>query len=338
MNQQLTPDKIFETMIAFGPAKALMNAVELGMFTELAKGPLDLQTLTERFKLNPRGAQDYCDFLVSLHFLDRQNGKYSNTPDTDLFLDRNKPSYIGGFVEFIDTQIYPSWALLEEGLRTGKVQNQAKEQGSDDIFESIYSKPDDLRNFLRGMSGSSKPLVRSLATLFPWQKYQTFVDVGTAEGECPIELALAHKHLTGYGLDLPAVQPYFEEYVSQFELQDRLHFVAGNFFEVDLPTADVVIIGQVLQDWNLEQKQFLIQKAYHALPPGGALIVYEAMMDDERRENVYSFFVSMSMLLQTVGGFNYTSKECMSWMQAAGFSQTYVETLAGPCSMVVGIK
>ena len=134
------------------------------------------------------------------------------------------------------------------------------------------------------------------------------------------------------------MQPDFEEYVSQFGLRDRLHFVVGNFFEVDLPTTDVVIIGQVLQDWNLEQKQFLIQKAYHALPPGGALIVYEAMMDDERRESVYSFFVSMSMLLQTVGGFNYTSKECMSWIQAAGFSQTYVENLAGPCSMAVEIK
>lgn len=227
---------------------------------------------------------------------------------------------------------------LADGLRTGKVQNQAKEQGSDDIFGSIYSDPDDLRTFLAGMAASSRPLAHAIATTFPWQQYQTFLDIGTAQGECPIQIALAHPHLTGRGLDLPSVQPYFEEYVTQFGLQDRLRFIAGDFFKVNLPTADVVIMGQVLQDWNLEQKHFLIRKAHDALTTGGALIVYEALIDDERRKNVYSLFVSLSMLLQTTGGFNYTSIEGISWMQAAGFSKTYVENLGGPVSMIVGIK
>ena len=222
MNSPITPEKILETTIAFGPAKALLTAVELGIFTELANGSLDLQTLTERLHLNPRGARDYFDFLVTLQFLDRQDGKYFNAPDTNLFLDRNKPSYVGGFLEFMNTQIYPSWTLLADGLHTGEVQNQAKEQGSNDVFSSIYSSSDAVRNFLNGMAAISKPLTHLIATTFPWQNYKTFLDIGTAKGECPVQIALVHKHLTGGGLDLPSVQPNFEEYVTQCGLQDRL--------------------------------------------------------------------------------------------------------------------
>jgi len=94
----------------------------------------------------------------------------------------------------------------------------------------------------------------------------------------------------------------------------------------------------ILRDWNLETKLLLLRKAYEALPSGGALIVYEHLIDDERKKNLEGMLMSLMMLLETQGGFDYTGADCCAWMRETGFKQTYVEQLTGIESMVVGIK
>ena len=337
MNQQLKPGKILQLGTAFWEAKVLLSAVELGLFTVLAAGPLDLQTLTKRLEIHPRGARDFFDALVSLRMLERQDGKYANTPETDLFLDRKKPSYVGGMLEMWNGRLYQLWGSLTEALRTGQPQSEAKD-GGDNFFESLYTNPTRLHEFLSAMTGHSLIESQTIAKKFPWQKYRTFVDVGTAQGGCATQIALAHDHLTGIGFDLPSVQPIFEEYVSTFGLQDRLRFLTGNFLNDDLPSADILIMGHILHDWGLQEKQLLLSKAYKALPTDGALIVYEALIDDDRCKNTFGLLLSLHMLAESVGGFDYTGADCISWMQAAGFREIYVEYLTGPSSMVVGVK
>jgi hypothetical protein len=336
MSQELTYTNILQLATGFWASKTLLSAAELGIFTELAKGPLDCQTLTQRLGLHPRSAQDFFDTLVSLRMLERRDGIYSNTPETDLFLDRKKPSYIGGLLEMMNARLYPFWGSLTEGLRTGLPQNEAKHGGN--FFESLYADPDRLRDFLRAMTGMSRGSVLALANAFPWHKYKTFVDLGTAQGDCAVQVALAHTHLDGIGFDLPPVQNVFEEHVIQSQLQDRLRFIAGDFFQQDLPTADVHILGHVLHDWNLQERQLLIRKSYEALPEDGSLIVYESFIDDDRRENILGLLTSLNMLIETPTGSNFTAAECTLWMQETGFRHIYQENLAGPESMVVGIK
>lgn len=336
MDQEITPERILQLGTAFWGSKAFLSAVELGLFTVLAEGPLDLQTLTKRLELHSRSAQDFFDALVSLGMLERQDGKYANTSETDLFLDRKKSSYVGGWLEMLNARIYPFWGSLTEGLRTGQPQSEVKLGGN--FFESLYANPAKLHQFLSAMTGISLGEAQTIAKKFPWHKYKTFVDVGTAQGGCVVQIALAHEHLTGGGFDLPSVQPIFEEYLTTFGLQDRLRFFAGDFFNDDLPSADVLIMGHILHDWNLKKKQLLINKAYKALPTGGALIVYDVIIDDDRCKNTFGLLMSMNMAIETPGGFDYTGADCISWMQAAGFRQTYVEYLTGPSSMVVGIK
>ena len=164
------------------------------------------------------------------------------------------------------------------------------------------------------------------------------MDVGAAQGCLPVQVALAQEHLTGIGYDLPQVEPIFEDYVSSFGLAGRLRFHRGNFFTESIPQADVLVMGHILHDWNLEEKHTLIRKAYDTLPPGGALLVYEALIDDERRRNVFGLMMSLNMLIETPGGFDYTGADCMRWMRDEGFRETWVEHLVGPDSMVVGIK
>lgn len=331
-----TPDKILQTGLAFWPSKVLLSAVEMEVFTELAKGPGDLAAVQSRLGLHPRGGRDFLDTLVALGFLKREAGVYSNAVETDLFLDKNKPSYIGGILEMANSRLYGFWGSLTEALRTGLQQNEAKH--GDDMFAKLYSDPARLKEFLRAMSGVSRGANLAIARQFPWAQYSSFVDAGTAQGDLAVQVALAQPHLRGIGFDLPEVAPIFDDYVAATGVADRVSFQGGSFFTDDLPKVDVVMMGHILHDWNLEQKKLLLRRAYEALPEGGAVIVYDAIIDDDRSQNAFGLMMSLNMLVETDGGFDYSGADCKQWMAEAGFKETRVEHLVGPDSMVVGIK
>jgi hypothetical protein len=329
-------DNIMQTGLGFWASKTLLSAVELGVFTELARGPLDAETLRERLGLHPRSARDFFDALVAMKFLERRHDQYSNTPDTDFYLDRNKPTYTGGVLEMCNARLYGFWGSFTEALRTGQPQNEGKTGG--DHFGAMYRTPETLECFLSGMTGVSLGAGMAIAEKFPWKEYRTFVDIGAAQGAVPVQVALKNPHLQGIGYDLPQVKPVFEKYIRANGVADRVRFEAGDFFKDPMPRADVLIMGHILHDWSLEQKRALLAKAYAALPPGGALIVYEAIIDDDRREKAFGLLMSLNMLVETPGGFDFTGRDCQGWMRAAGFRQTRVEHLVGPDSMVIGIK
>lgn len=331
----VTPGPILQLGSAFFGSKALLSAVGLGLFTELAKGPLDAETLRQRLGLGARGARDFFDALVALRMLERADGRYANTPATDLYLDRNKPTYIGAWLEMADRRLFRIWGSLTAGLATDKPQN---EFGEADPFGTMYGDEKALQAFVSEMTAVSLPVAHALPEVFPWEKYRTFIDVGTAQGALPVMMAKARPHLTGGGFDLPQVRPAFERYVAAHGLSDRLRFYPGNFLEGPLPTADVLVMGHILVDWDTATKRMLIEKAHAALPEGGALVVYDMVIDDERRENAMALLMSLNMLLETTGGGEYTGADCAGWMRAAGFSESRVVPLAASHSMVVGIK
>ncbi len=336
MSQPPTPDRIMQLGIAFWGSKVLLSAVELGVFTELARQPLDADALRARLGLHPRSARDFFDALVALGMLRRTKGLYSNTPDTERYLDRAKPTYLGGWLEMANARLYRFWGSLTEALKTGLPQNEAKEGGS--FFATLYSDPARLKAFLSSMTGLSLLAGQAIAKKFPWGQYKTYIDIGSAQGGVVVEVLKTHPHLTGGGFDLPPTGPIFTEYVASFGLADRLKFYPGDFFTDALPKADVLSMGHILHDWNLEEKKALIGKAYKALPAGGALLVFESLIDDDRSQNVFGLLMSLNMLIELPGGFDYTGADCSGWLREAGFRETRVEHLVGPDSMVVGIK
>jgi len=332
----LTPERIINLGLGFWGPKTMLSAVELGLFTELAEGPLDAGAIAARLSLHERGVRDFLDTLVALGMLERTGGLYSNTPETDQFLDRAKPTYIGGLLEMANARLYPFWGGLTEALRTGKPQNEAAR--GRDMFQELYADPARLRQFLSAMTGISIPTAQAIAARFPWNLYRTFADIGCAQGALPVQVALAHPYLSGAGFDLPAVQPVFDEYAASFGVSSRLRFQSGSFFNDPLPRADVLVMGHILHDWDIDTKRMLLRKAHEALPSGGSLIVYEALIDDDRRRNAFGLLMSLNMLIETPGGFDYTGADCSRWMREAGFRHTRVEPLLGPDSMVVGVK
>jgi hypothetical protein len=336
MNEHPTPGNILQVGLGFWPSKILLSAVEMELFTDLAKGPQSLESLQGRHGLHPRSARDFLDALVALGFLRRSVGQYSNTPETDAFLDKRKTSYIGGILEMANLRLYSHWNHLTEALRTGLPQNEAR--GGEPVFEALYADPARLKSFLAAMTGISHGANMAIASKFPWARYKTFADAGAAQGDLAVQIALANPHLSGIGFDLAEVAPIFEEYVQINGVADRVRFVAGSFFEQPLPRADVILMGHILHDWGLGDKRMLIRKAYDAVPEGGALIAYESIIDDDRSQNAFGLMMSVNMLIETPAGFDYTGADCQGWMKEAGFRETRVEHLLGPDSMVIGIR
>jgi len=333
--QNPTPDHILEIGYAYWKSKALLTAVELNLFTELAQGPLDCDELIARLGLAGRQARDFFDALVSLALLARDaDGRYANTPESETYLNRRSPSYLGGALALQSVSGYRSWGALTTALRTGLPQNTALGDG----FAALYANQTALETFLDGMMGGIILPAKALAQKFPWQKYQTVADIGAAQGCCLAQVAHAHPHVTGWGFDLPPIEASFDSYIRTQRLSNRLRFRSGDFFTDALPLADVLIMGRVLHDWDLATKKMLLRKAYAALPTNGALIIYETLIDDERCRQTHALLQSLNMLVMTENGYDYTAADCIEWLKEAGFHQMTVEPLVCHHSMIVSAK
>ena len=332
------PEHIMQTGMAFWYSRVILTAVECGVFTELARGPLSADELTRTLGWHPRAAGAALDTLVELKLLRRDRaGRYANSRRGAMFLDRTRPSYIGGLMELSSKRLYDLWSGLGDLLRTGRPEAD-EEHGDNEFFSSLYSDPEALRNFLVGMTGISSGEATVLAARFPWKPFRTFVDVGAAQGALPVRVALTHPHLTGASYDLAAVGPIFEEYVASFGLADRLTFIPGDMNEGPLPSADVISFGHVMHGYNEKTRRGLIAKAYDAVPPGGAVIIYDAMLAPGRRHHYMSLLSSLNIMLETREGFEATLDQCADWLRSAGFRDVTSRHLIGPTSMVFGFK
>jgi len=339
--EQINPSHIMQVGMGFMASKTLLTAVKLEVFTKLAPNPLSGEQLGTQFGFHGRGIQDFFDTLVALGFLKREgngNGSlYSNTPETALFLDKNSQQYIGGILEMSNDRLYPFWGDLEDGLKTGKPQNEVKHTG-ENFFEKIYQSPDILKQFLGAMSGVQMGNFITLAKQFDFSKYNTLCDIGGAGGAFSIQVALNQEHMNCISFDLPPVEPIVKGNIEHFGLSSRIAVVVGDFFEDDFPKADVITMGNILHDWGLDTKKMLIKKAYDTLPEGGTFIAIENIIDDERRENVFGLLMSLNMLIETEDGFDYTGADFKSWVKEAGFKEVSIMPLTGPTSAAIAIK
>jgi 2-polyprenyl-3-methyl-5-hydroxy-6-metoxy-1,4-benzoquinol methylase len=337
----LSPARIFETGMGFMATKTLLAAIKLELFTLLGENAVPGAAIGERLKLHPRSLYDFLDALVALGFLRREGlgegARYENTEETGLFLDKTKPSYVGGILEMVNDRLYKFWNDLEEGLRTGKPQNEVKYTGKP-VFEAIYADPAVLRQFLGAMAGIQAGTFAALAEAFDFDNYNSLCDIGGANALLSVTVARQHPHLRITSLDLPPVEPVAREHVASAGLADRITVASLDMMSQPFPPADVITMGNILHDWDEGQKQHLIRKAYEALPKDGALVVIENIIDDERQYNAFGLLMSLNMLIETEGGFDYTHADFHRWALRAGFRATTKIPLAGPASAIVAYK
>ncbi|HUR31882.1 MAG TPA: methyltransferase [Saprospiraceae bacterium] len=341
---QPSPSTIMQIGTGFWASKVLLAAIHFELFTQLAeRGAMSAPAIKSMLNFNciDRHVYDFLDILTGFGFLKREglleNAKYSNGTDTEVFLNKGLPSYIGGILEMLNNRLYRFWGDLENGLRTGQPQNEAK-GGVEDPFKELYKTPEALSEFIQAMSGIQKGNFMTFARKFDFSPYKTLTDAGGAGANLCIAVAKEHPHMACTCFDLPAVNPIASLNIKLADLNDRVKSVSGNFFEDPIPSADIIVMGNILHDWDENKKMDLVQKAYDALPENGVFVAIENVIDEDRRQNIFGMMMSLNMLIETGKGFDYTFSDFKSWAEKAGFKRTELVPLAGPSSAAIAYK
>ena len=340
---QPSPESIMQIGTGFFASKILFSAVKFELFTTLAeKKTMSASDIKSHlgFKCTERNVFDFLDALTGFGFLHRDGllntAKYSNSINSDYFLDKKKPTYIAGLLDMLNNRLYSFWGNLEQGLLTGLPQNEIKH--GENLFELLYADTSRLKEFIFAMSGIQMGGFIALAQKFDCSKFKSLVDIGGSAGLLSLMIAQHHSHMNCITWDLPPVLPIANESIAQFQLEDRVKAIGGDFFKDQFPKADIVTMGNILHDWDEETKLMLIKKAYDALPDGGAFVVIENIIDDERKNNIFGLMMSLNMLIETGTGFDFTFDEFNKWTKLVGFKSTSLLPLVGTISAAIAYK
>ena len=337
------PSKIMQVGMGFWASKALLAAVNFKLFTLLSGKSKSAKEIKDELHLGTtdRHVYDWLDVLASLGFLKRdgllEDARYSNAEDTEIFLDTNKPSYIGGILKMGNNRLYKYWANLEEGLLTGKPQNESKDSSNMQFFDDLYKSPEKLHEFVNAMSGIQGGNFMTLAKKFDFSKYKTMADIGGADGFLSCIIALQHPLIT-FTYDLPPVAPLATKKIASFNLTDRIKVASGDFLKDPIPSAEIITMGNILHGMNEDSKILLIKKVYDTLPADGVLIVIENIIDAERIKNTFGLLMSLNMLIENGDGFDFTLNDFENWTKAAGFKKAELVPFAGPTSAAIAYK
>lgn len=341
MTKEVQLSQIIDTGFGFWQSKVLLTAIELEVFTHLGDKAQTGEVLGNELGLHPRAIWDFFDALVALGFLNRAgNGGtalYSNTEETRIYLDKNRETYIGGILEMANDRLYRFWNDLGEALKTGQPQNEIK-HSQKPMFEVLYEDMPRLQQFMNAMRGFSMGNFTAFVEKFDFSQYKTLCDVGGATGLLSTLVARHHAHMQCVTFDLPVVKPIAQMWIEKEQLTDRVQAISGDFLTDALPKADIITMGMILHDWNLEKKKHLIRLAYEALPENGVFIAIENLIDDERRTNAFGLLMSLHMLIEFGDAFDFTGADFWSWCREAGFKRYEILHLQGPCSAAIAYK
>jgi len=341
---QPDPSKIMQIGMGYWASKAVLSAVNFGLFTMLAGQSKKMKEIKEalQFKTTDRHVFDWLDVLVSLGFLKREglldDAVYSDTPETEMFLDEKKPSYIGGIFKMSNNRLYGFWGHLEDGLKTGEAQNESHGDSDMTFFNDLYKDPDKLVEFIDAMSGIQMGNFMTLVKKFDFSKFSTMADIGGADGFLSCLVAREHPAVKFITYDLPPVAPVAKKKIEKFNLSDRIKVESGDFLKDPIPSADIITMGNILHGLNEDTKQELVKKVYDALPANGAFMTIENIIDNERKQNTFGLLMSLNMLIENGDAFDYTMNDFDRWAKAAGFKRTESLPLAGPTSAAIAYK
>ncbi|MER6331214.1 methyltransferase [Streptomyces sp. NPDC001034] len=324
------PEAVLRIASGVRQAQVLFTSLELGVFDMLAEGPLSADELAERRSLHPRAVRDLLAALHALGLLERDFGGYRLAPAADTYLVRGRPAHLGGFLAFLDGVLHPAWRGLTQSVRTG----QAVRTG--DPYDGLYDSAADRDGFLDAMDVLNSPLAAQLAE-YDWHRYRSFVDVGGARGNLAAQIAKAHPNLDAQVFDLPGLSPAFDRHMAALGLTGAVSFTAGDFFADPLPAADVVIFGHVLHNWPEERRDVLLAKAYEAVSAGGAVLVYDPMID-EHRPQLPNVLASLNMLVWSEGGSEYPVGDLRARLFAAGFATVTASPIGATGTLVAARK
>lgn len=327
------PEKILKIGVDYWSSQVLLCAIELQIFTALAEGPLTLEEIIEEFNLNDRLARDFLDSLVALEFLQKDDIYYSNSSDSDYYLDKNKQSYLGSVLTLGQYQL---WGSLIDKLTS--IDSKELQTGGSNYYRELYKNSDIIEEYAKSMSTLNLGANISIAENFPWENVESIVDLGCSEGGLLLQILQRYRNIKGIGIDLPELKECFLTNMKNFSLENRAIFYAADFNNESIPSAEVFTVGHILHALSPNDRNRLLRKLYELLPIGGYVIIYEHIVDDDRSNNVFSLLMSINMQLESNGHGSLTGEDWTKVLNAIGFMEVYIEPLLGPSYMICGKK
>jgi O-methyltransferase domain/Dimerisation domain len=331
------PTPVTDLIDAFRRSKAMFTAVSMGVFDILAAGPADLDTLAARLKSQPASLARLLDACAGLGFLRKQDGKYANEPVADVYLTTDSPRALIGYIKYSDAVLYQMWGHLDDAVREGTHRWRQTFDFDGPIFSHFFRTDESMRTFMHGMHGFGLLSSPAVVEAFDLGGFRRMVDLGGGTGHLVIAACERYPELHGAVFDLPRVMTIAREEVNQSPAKGRIELLEGDFFENDLPVADLYAVARVLHDWAEEKIDALLRKIYLALSEGGAVLVAERLLDDDKTGPSNATMQSLNMLVCTEGRERNVA-EYEALLRRAGFGRVEARRTGKPVDAVMGWK
>uniref|UniRef100_A0A8C7P9F7 Acetylserotonin O-methyltransferase-like n=1 Tax=Oncorhynchus mykiss TaxID=8022 RepID=A0A8C7P9F7_ONCMY len=278
--------KMIELMDGFKASKVLFTASKLRVFDVLRsskKGELQAEDVAQEIKASIKGTERLLEACVSLGLLQRTGKEYTNTAMSRHFLLSDGPLSLQGYIQHCNELVWPLFTHLETAVREGTNQHEKAFGKTSNLFQDAYYSRHEVKlRFMKAMHSIAKVSGRDVATAFDLSKYKTACDLGGCTGAMAYEFAKAHPGLSVTMFDLPEVIE-MSSHFRPHDADDRVSFVAGDFFKDELPKADVYILARILHDWSDEKVHILLSKIAKACNPGCCVLVSEIFLDEDRK-------------------------------------------------------
>lgn len=301
----------------FWSFKVLAAALDLDLFTQISDNGTGIELSAIPLRIEARPAEMLLTACAALGLIEKRGNRYYNTRVSEEFLVRGRPKYFGAYIRLLDQTRYLPWHRLTEALLTNQAQTWRHGTGP---FDAVFASPDGVHIFVEGMHSLSLEAAKELSVAFDFSGFTKLLDLGGGAGTYCIEAVRRWPNLQAVVLDLPPVIALAKERVFEARLDDRVSFCAADLFHDDIPTgADVILMSMVLHDWPEEACQLILQRCFNALPPRGAVIISELVVNEERTGPLLPSLMSLNMLVAQAGR-NYTLSEYSAWLTGAGFT------------------
>lgn len=330
----VSPQRIMEMAWGYAPPLILTAALSHRFFDLIEERPKNVEELASASGCAPRGVRSIANALVGFGFLSKDSeGRYSLTPESATFLVKNKPGYIGGFIEYGGRKLIHGWLNIEESTRTGKPAFAVNQQQTGDSFFQELVEP------IFAMSYPATQVLRKALGLENEKNPIRVLDIGAGSGVWGIGLAQLSPNVSVTAVDWPGVLDVTRRVTDRFGMADRFSYIPGDFLAVDYGTGyNVITIGHILHSEGEERSRQLLKKCATALAPGGTVAVAEMVVNEDRTGPAMNLIFGVNMMLHTDVGDTYTFGEISGWMKEAGLVNTSRVETGGPVSIVLGQK
>ncbi len=337
MNASLDPAPVLELLDAFRCSKILFAGVALGVFDRLEERPATVQELAEALPADADALERLLNACVFLKLLTREAERYANTPAASVYLCLRSSRRVTGYLNYSNSVLWKMWEHLEDAVREGSHRWPQTFGIEGPLFTQFFRSEDNKREFLLGMHGQGQLSSPAVVQAFDLSRFKKLVDLGGATGHLAVAACRRYSQLRAVVFDLSVVVPLATEMIAATAVGDRVDVIAGDFFTDPLPDADLYAVGRILHDWSEDKIHRLLHKIHERLPTGGALLVCEKLLDDDKNGPRWAVLQSLNMLVCTEGK-ERTLAEYQSLLRTAGFSQVEARRTDSPLDAMLAVK